>query len=98
MARLKKKSIDYYSFYCPGCKHEHTYVVDSDGSGWQFNGDMENPTFTPSLLNRMPFKNEDTGQIEEKERCHLFITNGKIIFCNDCDHELAGQTVEIPNR
>jgi hypothetical protein len=29
-------------------------------------------------------------------RCHSFITDGKIQFLGDSTHELAGQTVEIP--
>lgn len=95
MAKIKKKTVDYYSFYCPGCKQEHVYSVFNDGSGWQFNGDMENPTFTPSLLNRIPFMNKKTGLMEEKERCHLYITNGKIEYCSDCYHELAGQSIEL---
>jgi Family of unknown function (DUF6527) len=30
-------------------------------------------------------------------RCHSFITDGRIQFLNDCTHELAGQTVELPD-
>lgn len=97
MSKLKKRVIEYYHFFCPGCKHEHTYAVCNDNSQWQFNGNIESPSFTPSLLNRMEIKNEQTGKLEEKERCHLFVTNGKIIYCGDCSHELSGQTVELPN-
>lgn len=28
-------------------------------------------------------------------RCHCFVTDGKIIFLQDCSHELAGQTVDM---
>lgn len=34
-------------FYCQGCKCHHG-VTDS----WQFNGDFNNPTFSPSILVR----------------------------------------------
>lgn len=90
MAKIKKLSVDYYHFYCPACKHEHTYSVFEDNSGWQFNGDLQNPTFTPSL------KNTDFNK-DGKEifRCHLYITNGNIEFCGDCTHELSGQTIEL---
>jgi hypothetical protein len=54
---------------------------------WIFNGDVDKPTFTPSLL--------VFGSVPEK-RCHSFITDGKILFLDDCFHELKGQTVEIP--
>ncbi len=29
------------------------------------------------------------------EVCHLFVTEGKIVYCGDCTHELAGQTVDM---
>jgi hypothetical protein len=31
------------------------------------------------------------------EVCHSFIIDGRIQFLGDCDHELASQTVEIPD-
>lgn len=30
-------------------------------------------------------------------QCHTFITDGRIQFLGDCSHELAGQTVELPD-
>ncbi len=92
MPKIKKRIAEYYVFYCNGCEHEHTYTVFSDNSQWQFNGDMENPTFTPSLLNR----NIDREGVE-LYRCHLFVTDGKIVYCSDCSHGLAGQTIELKN-
>lgn len=97
MAKVKKKVVEYYSFYCPGCKHEHVYTIQPDGISWQFNGNMDSPTFSPSLLNTMMVKNEKTDAYDvEKERCHLFVRDGKIVYCSDCKHELAGQTIELP--
>lgn len=29
--------------------------------------------------------------------CHSFVTDGKIQFLSDCTHELAGQTVPLPD-
>jgi hypothetical protein len=97
MAKIRKKIVQYFDFYCPGCKHLHVYSIADDGSKWQFNGNMESPSFTPSLLNYMEVKNEQTGKMEEKERCHLFVTNGKIIYCGDCTHELSGKTIDLPD-
>lgn len=54
---------------------------------WSFNGDVNNPTFSPSLL---VFKDLP------EQRCHSFVTDGKIQFLSDCFHDLAGQTVELP--
>ena len=30
------------------------------------------------------------------EICHSFIRDGQFVFLMDCDHELKGQTVDIP--
>lgn len=91
--KIRKKVVEYYFFYCPGCKHEHVYSVMTDG--WQFNNNIENPSFTPSLLNTQKILNETTGVYEEKSRCHLYVTDGKIVYCGDCTHEFNGQTIEL---
>ena len=38
---------DRFSFFCPGCRETHTV-----GVGWNFDGDYERPTFSPSVLVR----------------------------------------------
>lgn len=30
-------------------------------------------------------------------RCHSYVTDGRIQFLGDCTHQLAGQTVELPD-
>jgi hypothetical protein len=97
MSKLKKQVVEYYIFYCPGCKHEHSYMIKTEGMGWSFNGDMDKPTFRPSLLNRQQIMNNQTQQLEDISRCHLFITDGKIDYCSDCSHEFSGKTVEMNN-
>lgn len=93
-------------FWCPGCNETHQVSVrDSGGSGWGFNGDYDRPTFTPSILVR--YKRRITD--DEAERilageeinlpdtvCHSFVTDGRIQFLEDCTHDLAGQTVDLP--
>jgi hypothetical protein len=74
---------DGWVIYCPGCKYRHKFRY-----GWSFNGDTERPTFNPSLVIKLVH--------EEKTRCHSFVRDGKIEFLNDCQHELAGKTVELP--
>lgn len=78
-----------YIFHCPGCKCGHqVFVRGGPGPRWEFNGDMERPTITPSYVIEMraPFL-----------RCHSFIRNGQIQFLNDSTHELKGKTVELPS-
>jgi hypothetical protein len=62
---------------------------------WGFNGDLESPTFTPSVLSQW---NEYMGEgVPAKHHvCHSFIRSGKIQFLDDCTHALAGQTVDLP--
>ncbi len=92
MSKIKKRIVEYYMFYCPGCKYEHVYMVEPNGSQWNFNGNMDNPSFTPSLLNR---KFDQEGKVIST--CHLFVTDGKIQYCGDSSHELSGQTIELSN-
>ena len=73
-----------FEFYCPGCKVGHQF-----NSRWQFNGDVEKPTISPSVLL--------TGGSDPNYRCHSFIKEGKIQFLDDCSHELKGQTVDLPD-
>ncbi len=76
-----------YFFECPGCKYLHPYNVDpSLPQCWQFNGNYDKPTFTPSLL---------VNGSHPESRCHLYLTDGKIQFLSDCHHELAGKTVDM---
>lgn len=77
-----------YQFYCPGCGYHHMPYVKGRIT-WKFNGDVDNPTFTPSLMvNR-------GGLVQNQPICHSFITNGKIQYLGDCTHKLAGQTIEM---
>jgi hypothetical protein len=38
-----------YNFFCPGCRDRHS-VRTEGGPAWTFNGDVERPVFTPSVL------------------------------------------------
>jgi hypothetical protein len=82
-----------YNFYCPGCGHNHAFYVKPFDSQtvWSFNGDMENPTFHPSLLNTWT-KPPDTKVIK---CCHLFVESGMIKYQGDCTHSLAGKTIDM---
>lgn len=63
-----------------------------DGSpGWDFNGDFERPTFSPSMLARCTLGPEKRPHV-----CHSFVRDGRIEYLSDCTHAMAGQTVELP--
>ncbi len=79
-----------YVFFCPGCKNSHPVRVKAanvTAPCWGWNGSLDSPTFTPSLL---------CNQSYPESRCHSFITDGNIQFLGDCWHLLKNQTVEIP--
>ena len=79
-----------YGFDCPGCGSTHIIPVTGE-RGWGFNKDLDNPTFTPSILVRFNYKEGVPRGV-----CHSYVTNGNIQFLNDCTHELAGKTVPLP--
>lgn len=88
-----------YQFYCPGCNCLHSYVVaswkDPEGNqhtGWRFDGNLESPTFSPSLL--IFYTHPQTKQ--RVSICHVVLTNGILNFCHDCEHELKGKSVPLP--
>lgn len=90
-------------FWCPGCDQAHGVVVEAP-NGWGFNGDLERPTFTPSVLvggvqwdpsYSFHSPNHDVPPGERKV-CHSFVNDGRIQFLTDSTHHLAGQTVDLP--
>ena len=98
-------------FWCPGCKAVHGINFgEGEGPRWTWNGDVNKPTFMPSLLvtsgHYIPGNIDgcwckyNAEHPEDKSfkcvRCHSFIKDGRIQFLSDSTHELAGQTVDIP--
>lgn len=82
-------------FHCPGCNKGHGVPVDGS-RGWVWNQDTEKPTLSPSVL--VTYNGSDAGVDGAPPAvCHSFVTDGRIRFLNDCTHELAGQTVDLPD-
>jgi len=82
-----------YNVKCPGCDTWHSvYTVANQYNKaiWGFDGNMDKPTFSPSLLVTWTH-----GEEHEKRRCHSFIRNGEWQFLSDCTHDLAGQTIPM---
>lgn len=111
----QRKGNGVYMFKCPGCGEHHGFATIAprhNGSQWGFNQDVNNPTFTPSLLVRsghyVPgYEHEPCWCQYRKDHpeeenlpscgiCHSFVTNGRIEFLGDCTHHLKGTTVELP--
>jgi hypothetical protein len=81
-----------YRFWCPGCEEFHSFRIarfpgdKPDAPIWAFNGNLESPTFTPSLRYL---------RTEVTKGCHLVLTAGLLSYLNDCDHALAGKKVQL---
>ena len=71
-----------YMFYCPGCEEWHQFRLDR----WTFNGNIECPTVSPSILVRMTlgdppitaenwdeWKRNPWEQTKKEHICHSFI-------------------------
>lgn len=81
-AKLKIRKLNddsvMYVFWCPGCQETHSFDVGPDK--WKFNGDMEKPSFFPSL---------------KYERCHLMLRDGVIQYCGDSRHRYRNRDVPL---
>jgi hypothetical protein len=95
LMKLKKytnnENDSYYVivFYCPACGRCHPYSLGEPKQGrpvWNFNGNWESPTFTPSLRVLHPY-----GATE----CHVNITDGYIYYHSDCPHSYANKVVPL---
>lgn len=74
--------------YCPACKQVHVF-----DARWQFDGNIEEPTFSPSIHVNPP----GASHTKQKPTCHSFVRGGKIQYLNDCTHDMAGKTIELPD-
>ena len=89
------ESGESFWFWCEGCNTNHRFVTKhptgQTGPCWSFDGNIESPTFAPSLLCNRHATPEDVAL--GVHRCHLFLRKGMIEYLGDCTHHLKGQTV-----
>lgn len=86
---------DAIVFVCPGCiqlergrgSGLHMLPVNSDKKkpSWDWDGDLEKPTLSPSIRTR------NISGI-----CHSYLEKGQIRYLSDCDHDLKNQTIDLP--
>ena len=81
-----------HEVWCPGCEGRHAWQTADGphpkGPTWDYDGNPERPTVSPSLLVMY-------GGLSGDRRCHSFIQNGQWQFLGDSTHTLAGQTVPM---
>ena len=99
-----------FMYKCPGCRDTHfiyTKTRNSSNAIWKFNGDVNSPTFKPSInyttgymIPRKYLKDDEYNYYKEENigsRCHSFVQNGVVNFCGDCTHSMNGkQGVTLP--
>ncbi|TXH44018.1 MAG: hypothetical protein E6Q97_33325 [Desulfurellales bacterium] len=93
-----------------GAQTDPTHRNPVTNALWTWNNDTDRPTLSPSVLvsRRESLRRNPPDGIEGAElarfceenrviipRCHCFIREGRIEFCADCEHALAGQTVDM---
>lgn len=103
-------------FRCPGCNELHGVTIENPNNlsdCWIFDGNVEKPTFAPSILVRSghyldSVPNTDCWCTYNRDhpdapvpykcsRCHSYVSEGRIQFLDDCSHELVGLTVDLPD-
>ena len=98
-------------YWCQGCNATHSIKTKGAAGAWGWNGDVDKPTFTPSVLCRTGHyvTGKPADQCEHCKDaaedghetfcgiCHTFITDGRVQFLSDCTHQYAGQTLELPD-
>jgi hypothetical protein len=70
-------------------------VVEANhlGSGpWHWNEDQLKPTFSPSV--HIHEIKDPNGKVTQPN-CHFFVRTGKLDYCPDSNHHLAGQSVPM---
>lgn len=97
-----RRSTDGYTWYCPACDEPHPLP-----DGWSFDGNLEQPTFSPSFRHsgkqRIIVNGLWTGEWLRNDNnealdwvCHYIVTAGQVAYCGDCTHAMAGQTIPMP--
>lgn len=107
-------SYEALMFWCPGCEQPtedggtqgglHMLPVNSStkSPSWGFDGNLKQPTLTPSILTSMAHARRrsapgeplvDVGQFT----CHSFLVAGVFQFLGDCTHQYANQHVPLPD-
>jgi hypothetical protein len=96
-----------YSHWCPGCEEMHAIWTEGRQVQWSFDGNLESPTFNPSVKitgKQCVIKNGKwTGEWVRgadgkalDQCCHYFLHAGVLKFCGDCTHALVGKNVPLP--
>jgi len=88
LIRLYNDEEEQIGFYCEGCNDAHWFRIRGPQPVWGFNGNLNCPSFSPSLRIRY-------GTGDREKCCHLILKDGIINYCGDCSHDLKGKPVKM---
>ena len=74
------------AFWCPGCNA----IMQVCPKRWNWNGDVDSPTLSPSILQTVGPYPEGSKRAGQKDICHCFVREGNIEFLGDCTHDKRG--------
>ncbi len=102
----------FIAIRCPACKVAHRFpyafsesdrrYYDHEGFQHLYNGDAEHPTLDFAECSAIGTDYESCPLPDGHEvvatgiDCHFTVTDGRITFSEESTHDLAGQTVELP--
>lgn len=98
--------------WCPGCKSLKMLPINGTSDkrpNWQFDGNLEKPTLSPSIKTSYYMMSDEGEAAAERGDapgpdgryhgheyvCHSFLKAGRWEFLSDCTHELKSQTVDM---
>jgi hypothetical protein len=97
-----------WAHWCPACRQIHVFNVEQPtraypefnikgGVRWTFDGNLEQPTFAPSMLiSTGGWKRPDGSTVQRRTVCHYHLQGGVLKYCADSPHALAGKNVALP--
>lgn len=93
-AKLRSIEGGRIGLWCLGCDGIHVVRVEGNEHPlWSWDHNVDAPTLSPSIL----VTYQDLSGEGEDERCHSFVKNGNWEYLPDCTHNLAGQTIPVPD-
>jgi hypothetical protein len=89
------ETISGWMIKCHVCQW-HEFPKKHHSGTWRFNGNLECPTFTPSMNELVHFSEASCPEDRKPDRrCHFVVSDGNISYCPDCTHALAGQSFPL---
>ena len=102
VSKFLRKSATGYIHYCGACNEAHHFITEPGWKArWDFDGNVDQPTFAPSMKITWgrfadPDYQPEPGEPDPSGICHYFLKGGHIQYCGDSTHGLSGQTVPLP--